>query len=66
MQCHFCQNTYLTIVAKTMAALVLGVEVGDPWSLLSREPFQYAEIYGVVESDFFDRIVLANGGGECG
>jgi hypothetical protein len=60
----FFQHTYLTIVAKTMATLVLGVEARDAASLLAGQPFQDAGIYGVVESDFFDWIVLASGGGE--
>ena len=61
----FFQHTYLTIVAKTMATLVLGMEALDAagllrWKALSED----AGIYGVVESDFFDWIVLAGGGAE--
>ena len=53
----FFQHTYLSIVAKTMATHVLGMDVPDPVSLLSGRPFQQSGIGGVVESDFFDWIV---------
>lgn len=58
----FFQHTYLTIIAKTMAAKVLGVGIADPGDLLSGRRFQEVGIGGVVESDFFDWI-LASGKG---
>jgi SAM-dependent methyltransferase len=58
----FFQHTYLTIIAKTMAAKVLGVAVAEPGDLLSGRRFHEAGIGGVVESDFFDWI-LASGKG---
>lgn len=57
----FFQHTYLTIVAKTMAASVLGVSPPEPAGLLSGRPFQQAGIYGAVESDFFDWVLDATG-----
>ena len=58
----FFQHTYLTAIAKTMAAHVIGV--GDPSStdLLSGRLFEQAGIYGVAESDFFDWVLRADGG----
>lgn len=50
----FIQHTYLTIIAKTMAARVLGVPVSDSATLLSGRGFSEAGIGGIVESDFFD------------
>jgi SAM-dependent methyltransferase len=50
----FLQHTYLTIIAKTMAAKVLGVPIDQPGDLLSGHHFSEAGIGGVVESDFFD------------
>lgn len=50
----FLQHTYLTVIAKTMAAKVLGVAVAEPGELLSGRRFSEAGIGGVVESDFFD------------
>jgi hypothetical protein len=55
----FFQHTYLTIVAKTMATLVLGVEIPEARDLLSGVPFRDAGIDGVVESDFFDWVLEA-------
>jgi SAM-dependent methyltransferase len=56
----FFQHTYLTIVAKTMATCVLGLEMPVPADLLSGRPFQDAGIEGAVESDFFDWVLAAN------
>ncbi len=56
----FFQHTYLTIVAKTMATLVLGVEIPEPADLLAGKPFQNAGIDGVVESDFFDWVLATS------
>lgn len=50
----FLQHTYLTIIAKTMAAKVLGVAATEPVELLSGRRFSEAGIGGLVESDFFD------------
>jgi len=50
----FLQHTYLTVIAKTMAAKVLGVTASSPQDLLSGRGFREAGIGGVVESDFFD------------
>jgi len=50
----FFQHTYLTIIAKTMAARVLGVAAAEPAELLSGRRFNEAGISGLVESDFFD------------
>jgi hypothetical protein len=61
----FIQHTYLTLVAKTMATLVLGVEAPPAASdLLAGKPFQDAGIEGVVEADFFDWVLKAPDGGE--
>jgi Eco57I restriction-modification methylase len=60
----FFQHTYLTVVAKTMATLVLGVELPEPDSLLSGQPFQDAGINGVVESDFFDWVLATPDGAD--
>ncbi|MBI2849888.1 MAG: N-6 DNA methylase [Chloroflexi bacterium] len=58
----FFQHTYLTIIAKTMAARVLGVAVDDPHDLLSGRGFSEAGIGGVVESDFFDWLTDSSNG----
>jgi hypothetical protein len=57
----FFQHSYLTIVAKTMATLILGAELPAPADLLSGKVFQDAGISGVVESDFFDWVLAASG-----
>jgi SAM-dependent methyltransferase len=53
----FFQHTYLTVVAKTMAVRVLGMNLPEPEELLSGRAFSDAGIEGVVESDFFDWIL---------
>ena len=58
----FFQHTYLTIIAKTMAAKVLSVAVADPGDLLSGRGFSEAGISGVVESDFFDWLLDSSKG----
>lgn len=60
----FFQHTYLTVVAKTMATRVLGIELPGPRELLEGRPFHDAGISGAVESDFFDWVLTASGGGE--
>ncbi len=58
----FLQHTYLTIIAKTMAAKVLGVSAANPDDLLSGRAFREAGIGGVVESDFFDWLLASEKG----
>ena len=58
----FLQHTYLTIIAKTMAAKVLAVSISEPSELLSGQPFREAGIGGVIESDFFDWPLVSNKG----
>ena len=58
----FFQHTYLTTIAKTMAAHVIGVGDPSPTDLLSGRLFEQANLYGVAESDFFDWVLLADGG----
>ena len=53
----FLQHTYLTIVAKTIAARVLDLDVRDAASILSGRLLAEAGIYGAVESDFFDWVL---------
>jgi len=57
----FFQHTYLTIVAKTMATRVLGIDLPPPADLLSGRSFQEAGVAGVVESDFFDWVLASDG-----
>lgn len=59
----FFQHTYLVIVAKTIA--VHALDLGMPTNaadLLAGRPFQEAGVTGVVESDFFDWVLEADGG----
>ncbi len=58
----FIQHTYLTVVAKTMAVRVLGLEIPPAADLLSGAPFDESGIYGAVESDFFDWVLEASEG----
>jgi SAM-dependent methyltransferase len=60
----FLQHTYLTIVAKTMATIVLDAGVPGPEDLLTGRPFQEAGISGVVEGDFFDWVLVPKEGQE--
>lgn len=60
----FFQHTYLTIVAKTMAVHVLGLDMPEPGDLLAGRPFNEVGIAGVVESDFFDWVLTVRGGAE--
>ena len=55
----FLQHTYLTIVAKTIAARVLDLPVGDAEAVMSGRMLAEAGIRGAVESDFFDWILRA-------
>lgn len=56
------QHTFLVIVAKSIAARVLEVEAEDPQAILTGRAFAAAGVFGAVESDFFDWILLAPGG----
>ena len=58
----FFQHTYLTAIAKTMAAHVIGVGNPSPADLLSGRLFEQVNLYGVAESDFFDWALRADGG----
>jgi len=60
----FLQHTYLTIIAKMMAAKVLSVATAEPHELLSGRRFSEAGIGGVVESDFFDWLLASNKGAD--
>jgi hypothetical protein len=53
----FLQHTYLTIVAKTVAARVLDLPAVDAISVLSGQSLADAGIHGAVESDFFDWVL---------
>jgi hypothetical protein len=50
----FLQHTYLTIIAKTLAARVLDLPADDANGILSGQVLAQAGIYGAVEGDFFD------------
>ena len=60
----FFQHTYLTVVAKTMAVQVLGIDLPAAPDLLSGRPFADAGISGAIESDFFDWLLDAPAGGD--
>jgi hypothetical protein len=51
------QHTFLVIVAKAIAAKVVGIGEPEPDDLLSGLPFVRAGITGAVESDFFDWVL---------
>jgi SAM-dependent methyltransferase len=53
----FLQHTYLTIVAKTIAARVLNVPADNASSILSGRSLDEIGIQGAVESDFFDWVI---------
>jgi len=53
----FLQHTYLTIVAKTIAARVLDLSTEDAGAILSGRALDEVGIQGAVESDFFDWIL---------
>ena len=60
----FFQHTYLSVVAKTIAMHVLGLQTPQPADLLPGRPFEQAGVTGVVESDFFDWILAASNGAD--
>jgi SAM-dependent methyltransferase len=53
----FLQHTYLTIVAKTIAARVLDLPAADAAAILSGRSLDEVGIQGAVESDFFDWVI---------
>ncbi|WP_208761342.1 N-6 DNA methylase [Microbispora hainanensis] len=55
----FLEHTLLVNSAEVIAHLVLGLDVTDmqPASLLGGQRFDLAQIYGVVEADFFDWVL---------
>ncbi len=55
----FLQHTYLTIVAKTIAARVLDLPAANAADILSGRALADAGILGAVESDFFDWVLGA-------
>jgi SAM-dependent methyltransferase len=58
----FLQHTYLTIVAKTIAARVFELETDDAASILSGAALEQQGIRGAVEADFFDWVLHGEGG----
>jgi hypothetical protein len=60
----FIEHTLLVNSAEIIAHVVLGVDVAarPPLSLLSGSSFEQSNIFGVVEADFFDWVVLRRGG----
>jgi N-6 DNA Methylase len=54
----FLQHTYLTIIAKTLAARVLDLPADDANAILSGQALAQAGIYGAVEGDFFDWVLI--------
>ena len=53
----FLQHTYLTTVAKTIAARVLDLPADAADAILSGQALDEVGIQGAVESDFFDSIL---------
>lgn len=63
----FIDHTLLVLYSEIIAHAVLGVSVGPQSSLDARElvlgqEFRNAQIYGVVQADFFDWVLSAPGG----
>lgn len=60
----FLEHTLLVNSAEIIAHLVLGLDVTDiqPTTLLGGHRFTLAQIYGVVEEDFFDWVLEVPGG----
>jgi len=60
----FLEHTLLVNSAEVIAHLVLGLDVIDlkPATLLRGQRFDEAQIYGVVEDDFFDWVLEVPGG----
>lgn len=55
----FVEHTFLVNTAEIIAHLVLGVDVRNmqPASLMLGEVFNQAQLYGVIEADFFDWVI---------
>ena len=60
----FLQHTYLTIVAKTIAARVLDLPLDDAAAILSGRALAEIGIQGAVESDFFDWVLKLPAGAD--
>jgi SAM-dependent methyltransferase len=60
----FIEHTLLVNSAEVIAHLVLGLDVTDmqPATLLGGQRFALAQIYGVVDEDFFDWVLEVPGG----
>lgn len=60
----FIEHTLLVNSAEIIAHLVLGIDVTDmqPSTLVMGQRFEQAQIYGVVESDFFGWVIEVPGG----
>jgi SAM-dependent methyltransferase len=60
----FIEHTLLVNSAELIAHLVLGLDISDlqPATLLAGQRFAMAQIYGVVEEDFFDWVLEVPGG----
>jgi N-6 DNA Methylase len=58
----FLQHSYLTIVAKTIAARVLDLPATDAVGIMSGKTLADAGIHGAVESDFFDWVLQDDDG----
>src|SRR6202022_1941179 len=58
------QHTYLTVVAKTIAARVLEQPANDAAAILSGRVIDEAGVHGAIESDFFDWILEVSDGRE--
>ena len=60
----FLEHTLLVNSAEVIAHLVVGLDVTDmqPATLLAGRRFELAQIYGVVEEDFFDWVLEVPGG----
>lgn len=58
----FLQHTYLTIVAKTMAVQVLIDGPIEASEILQGTPFTRVGLHGAIETDFFDWVLLTEGG----
>ncbi len=63
----FIEHTLLVNSAEIIAHLVLGLDVTDmaPSTLVQGQRFEQAQIYGVVESDFFGWVIEVGSDGEA-
>jgi hypothetical protein len=63
----FIEHTLLVNSAEIIAHLVLGLDVNDmaPSTLVQGQRFEQAQIYGVVESDFFGWVIEVGADGEA-